>query len=104
MLERCSSLDLWTRRLRENVGTRSGDIRNAGIFSQQTASDCRGARFNGGDGYEKMCARRSRGPFPDLVRQIDSALAMRSYPDHLWVEVCGAALSELWAEYLDYHE
>ena len=44
-----------------------------------------------------------RGPFPDIVRQIDTRLRTERYSPKWWVEMTGASLDQLWAEYQAYY-
>ncbi|WWC68215.1 uncharacterized protein I206_102138 [Kwoniella pini CBS 10737] len=43
------------------------------------------------------------GPFPDLVKLIDSRLNYEKWHDNWWDELTGLTLDELWREYLRYY-
>lgn len=48
-------------------------------------------------------ARARRGPFPDIVRTLDTRLRTQRFSEQWWVELTGASLEQLWREYQDYY-
>ena len=47
--------------------------------------------------------KKRRGPFPELVRLLDTRLKVEKWDDSWWEEMTGASLESLWAEYLAYY-